>query len=245
METGIRSGNKPRAFHMQKLYLICGILSSVLYIAMNIFVPIQFKGYSSVSQTVSELSAIDAPTRSLWISLGIVYTLLVAFFGWGVLQSALQKRPLQIVGGLLIAYGVIGLAWPLAPMHQREVLAVGGATITDTMHIVFSIVTVLLMLLAIGFGATAFGKWFRFYSLATIVILLVLGAWTGMDGAKLNANLPTPWLGVVERFLIGLFLVWIAVLAIAVLQMQKRQYRSMRMMRKEATGGVQRKALTI
>ena len=52
------------------ILLVCGILSSLLYIAMNVFVPMQWDGYSSASQTVSELSAIGAPTRSLWAALG-------------------------------------------------------------------------------------------------------------------------------------------------------------------------------
>jgi hypothetical protein len=202
-----------------------------------------YEDYNSVSQTVSELSAIDAPTRPLWVLLGIVYTVLVATFGWGIWKSAVGNRPLHITGGLLFAYGIIGLFWPFAPMHQREVLAAGGGTISDTMHIVFSMVTVLLMLLAIGFGATAFGKQFRLYSVITILLLLMLGAWTGMDGAKLNANLPTPWLGVIERFLIGLFLLWIVVLAIILLQDKRRQHQSTTTMHRNVTNSVLHKSV--
>ena len=66
-------------------------------------------------------------------------------------------------------------------MHQRAVLAAGGGTLTDTMHIVFSMVTVFLMMLAIGFGAAAFGKRFRLYSIATMVILVAFGTLTVMD----------------------------------------------------------------
>jgi hypothetical protein len=75
----------------------------------------------------------------------------------------------------MVAYGVIGLGWPFAPMHQRAVLATGRGTLTDTMHIVFGMVTVPLMLVAIGFGAAAFGKRFRIYPIATLVILVVIG----------------------------------------------------------------------
>jgi hypothetical protein len=35
---------------------MCGILSSLLYVAMNVFVAMQWEGYSSASQAVSELS---------------------------------------------------------------------------------------------------------------------------------------------------------------------------------------------
>ena len=55
----------------RRLLLCCGIISSLLYVAMNVFVAMQWKDYSSTSQTVSELSAIGAPTRSLWVALGI------------------------------------------------------------------------------------------------------------------------------------------------------------------------------
>src|SRR6202158_4040808 len=89
----------------RKILLVCGVLSSLLYVAMTVFVPMQWEGYSSASQTVSELSAISAPTRPLWVPLGTAYTLLVAAFGWGVLASARRHRPLRVAGRLLVAYG--------------------------------------------------------------------------------------------------------------------------------------------
>jgi hypothetical protein len=202
---------------MRKVLLICGILSSLLYIGMNVFVALQWEGYSSASQTVSELSAIGAPTRPLWVSLGIAYTLLVTAFGWGVWRSARRNRPLRVVGGLMVTYGIIGLAWPLAPIHLRG----AESTLTDTMHIAFAMVTVLLMLLAMGFGAAAFGKRFRLYSLATMALLVVFGALTGLDGPRIAANLPTPWVGVWERINIGVFLLWVIVLAIALLRVDR------------------------
>jgi uncharacterized protein DUF998 len=197
---------------MRKILLVCGVFSSLLYVFMNVFIALQWQGYSSASQTVSELSAIGAPTRSLWVPLGLVYTLLIAAFGFGVWESAGRNRHLRITGAVMIAYGVIGLFWP--PMHLREVLAAGGGTLTDTVHLVFAMVTVLLMMLAIGFGAAAFGTRFRLYSIATMVILTACGALTGVDAPRIHANLPTPWIGVWERINIGVFLLWVVVLAL-------------------------------
>ncbi len=208
---------------LTKVLLICGILSSLLYIVMNIFVAKQNEDYSSFSQTVSELSAIGAPTRTLWVSMAIPYTLLVAAFGYGIWLSAYGNRPLRIVGIVMIIYGIIGLAWP--PMHLREVLAAGGKTMTDTMHLVFAAVSVLLMMLAIGFGAASFGKRFRIYSIATAVILFVFGALTGLHAPGVEANLPTPWIGVWERINIGVFLLWVTVLAMILLRMENLKTR--------------------
>ena len=147
----VRSGVRvSKASASGKMLLACGIVSSLLYAAMLVFIPMVWDSYSSAAQAVSELSAIDAPTRALWVPLGLVYTVLVMAFGFGVWRTASGNRALRIVAALLVAYGAIGLGWP--PMHQREVLAAGGGTLTDTLHIVWTMATVLLMLLAIGFS---------------------------------------------------------------------------------------------
>jgi hypothetical protein len=196
---------------LRKMLLVCGILSSLLYAAMTVFIAMQWKDYNSASQTISELSAIGAPTRSFWVLPGAVYTVLVTAFGCGVWMSAGRNRALRRAGGLILAYGSLGLLWPFAPMHSREVLASGGGTLSDTIHVALGGVTVLLMLLAIGFAAPAFGKRFRLYSIASLAILLTFGVLTFIDAPKVGSNLPTPWLGVWQRINLGVFLLWIVV----------------------------------
>jgi hypothetical protein len=53
--------------------LACGIVSSLVYIAANAIVPSYFEGYDVLSQTVSELSAVGAPTRTLWLAFMVPY----------------------------------------------------------------------------------------------------------------------------------------------------------------------------
>jgi hypothetical protein len=122
---------------------------------------------------------------------------------------------LRIVGGLIVAYGFISLVWPIAPMHLRG----EKLTLSDTMHIVLAAATVLLMMFEIGIGASALGKRFRIYSIATLVILTAFGALSFRDGPRLAANLPTPWIGVWERVNIGVFLLWVVVLAVTLLRL--------------------------
>jgi hypothetical protein len=86
------------------------------------------------------------------------------------------------------------------------------------MHLILASVTVLVMLVAIGFGSAAFGAWFRHYSIATLLILLAFGALTFLDAPRVQANLPTPWIGVWERINVGVFLLWIVVLAAILLR---------------------------
>lgn len=197
---------------VQQTLLSCGILAALLYGAMLAFVPLRWEGYSSASQTVSELSAIGAPTRPLWVPLGTVYALLAFAFGFGVWSAAQRNRLLRVVGGGLIAQSVVSLFWP--PMHLRGALP----TLTDTMHIVFAMTWLLLMLLIMAFGAAAFGKRFRIYSAATLAVFVVFGTLAGMDGPRIAANLPTPWVGIWERINIGASLVWVIVLAVMLLR---------------------------
>jgi hypothetical protein len=194
----------------------CGILAPVLYVAMTLFVGLRWEGYSIVSGVPSELAAIDAPTRQLWMWLGGVYAVLMASFGWIVWRSAPPNRALRVVGALLMVHTVFGQFWP--PMHQRAVLAAGGATLTDTLHLVWAAVTGVFFMFIVGFGAAALGKRFRVYSIATMVIVLGCGAVTGTYAPQVQANLPTPGVGVWERISIATFMAWIVVLGIALLR---------------------------
>jgi hypothetical protein len=182
---------------------------------MTLCVGMLWDSYSTADQTISELSAIGAPTRPLWIALISVYAALMMAFGWTVWTSA-PNRALRIVGALLFIQTVFGTFWP--PMHQRDVLAAGGGTLTDTLHIVWTIVTSLFFMVALGFGAAALGKRFRVYSLVTMAIVLACGAWTGTYAPAMQANMPTPWVGVWERINTNVFMLWIAVLAMALLR---------------------------
>jgi hypothetical protein len=195
--------------------LICGILAGVLYVAMTLFVGMLWDGYSVADQTISELSAIGAPTRSLWMVLGALYTALLFAFGWIVWRTAPPNRAQRIVGMLLMIHGVFGYFWP--PMNQRAVLA-NGPTMTDTLHIVWSIGTGFLFLFETTFGAAAFGKRFRVYTIATIVITLGCAAITATYASRMQADLATPWVGVWERVSSTAYMLWIIVLAAVLLR---------------------------
>jgi hypothetical protein len=197
----------------RRILLACGPISSLLYVAMMVVIARRWPGYSSASQTISELSAIGAPTRALWGLPGAFYTALIVAFGWGVVLSAGRSRALGVAGRAIVAYGALGLMWPFAPMHLREVLAAGGGTVSDTLHVCLASATVLLMFIAMAAAAVALGPRFRLYSGASIAVLLVFGALTFADAPRVAANLSTPWIGVWERINVGVFLLWVAVLS--------------------------------
>ena len=204
---------------VRKVLLVCGILSSVLYFVMtNILGPLLWDSYSLRSNWVSELFAFGAPSRSVIVPLGIVYQVLMTAFGLGGLLSDGRNRKLRVAGALLVAYGAVGITAPFFSMHMREYLKIHGPALTDTMHKILTGVTVLLMFLAIAFGAAALGRRFRLYSIATIATLLLFGVLTMPAASRVEKGLPTPWTGLMERISIGVFLIWVVVLAIALLR---------------------------
>ena len=205
---------------LRKALLVCGVLSSLLYIGADVLAAMLHGDYHSfTSQAISELTAVGAPTKPLVDPLFIIYDVLLMAFGVAVWRSPGGKRAFHLVGGLLIGIAAVGLVWP--PMQLRGTGDVSG----DAPHIAVAGVIVLFILLAIGFGASLFGRRFRVYSLATILILLVSGVLTGFAGSRLAAGQPTPWLGITERINVGAYLVWVLVLAIALLRSRFQRFR--------------------
>lgn len=201
------------------LLLVCGILAPVLYVSTDMLAAIRWEGYSYTAQTISETFAIGAPTRPLVLLRGLAYSVLVIAFGLGVWGSAGGKRPLRVAGGLLVGVAIVDLVAPfLAPMHLRG----AERTLADTMHIVLASVDVLFILLIIGFGTSTFGKWFRLYSVGTILVVVAFGTLAGLDGPRIAANLPTPWVGVTERISVFSYMLWLVVFAIGLLRAQSQ-----------------------
>ena len=65
---------------------------------------------------------------------------------------------------------------------------------------------------------------------------IVFGAMTGTYAASVQANLPTPWLGVWERVDAGLLMLWLIVLAVALPRRQDTTASS-RSFQRVAPGG--------
>jgi hypothetical protein len=197
----------------RRALLICGVLSSLLYVGIDQISAVRHAGYHDfAAQTISELGARGAPTRALVNPLFIMYDVLTIAFGVGVWISGRANRPLRVAALSLIALGAIGLPGPwLFPMNLR---GVGG----DVAHIVGTSVMVLFIVIGVGFGAVALGRRFRVYSIATLVATLVFGMMTSVQAKGLAAGDPTPWIGITERLCIGAFLAWVGALAIALLR---------------------------
>ena len=96
---GHRSGDRLRG-----TLLACGLVSSLLWpLASEMSAVLLWPGYSSFSQTISELTSVGAPTRPPMLVEGALYSALLVAFGIGVWQSARAPPPQRVTGALLKA----------------------------------------------------------------------------------------------------------------------------------------------
>ena len=200
---------------MRRVLLLCGIASSLLYAVADALVGMQWQSYSFRDQVISELGAIGSPSRPLFSILLVAVYLLIIAFGVGVWQSAGDRRKLRVVAGLLTGLGVLALTvGQFVPMRPRGT----EQGLTGALHLIEGAVAMFMVLVAMGCASTIFGRRFRFYTLVTIVLVLIFGAWTGADAPRIEAGLATPWAGVKERIFWYAYQLWFAVLALTLLR---------------------------
>jgi len=205
---------------VRKLLLGSGILGSLIYLAAIVLVPRKWPGYSPTSQAISELAAVNAPSRPLFTTVSVVAGLLAIAFGFGVYLSARQdERAMRVTGALIAASAAVGLPLqPFFPMHMRGDVR----TVSDTMHLVVVGVSTPITLVAMGFAAATLGRRFRIYSVASLLVVLVFGALSGMAAPKVEAGDPTPWMGTNERISFLGYYVWAVVYAVVLLRRAPR-----------------------
>ena len=204
---------------LRKVLLLGGVISCFLYvIGIDLIAAVRYPEYHGYAdQMVSELFAAGAPTRTLMVWLMIPYNVLVLGLALGVWKSAGRSRAARSTAAAIAAYGASSFAGLLFfHMDVRGTVA----SQRDASHIVATLAMSILILAMMAFGAFAHGRRFRFYSFATIAVVVVFGVWAGV----LTRPMPqaTPGLGVAERVNIYATMLWVGVLAASFLRVPRR-----------------------
>lgn len=207
---------------VQKILLICAFPASLLKIGTDILAGFLWEGYNFTSRSISDLSAIGAPTRPLVVPLDLMADIFLTAFALGVWLLASGNRALRITAGMLIGNAVFLLIGVFFPFHLNEAIS----SVTNTTNTIIIGVSVLFLLLAIGFGSAAYRNWFRFYSIGTFLVFLVEDIWATWATPFVLAGQRGPLVGIQERTMLYGYLLWIVVLAVVLLQ-SKRLYSSM------------------
>lgn len=199
---------------MSRLLLICGILAAPLFILTDIVAAVWlYPGYDYSAQQVSELSAIGAPSRDFWILMSYPYFALTLGFAAGLWRTA-ETWTLRVCAALVGLFAFNSLLWGfVAPMHMR------GTTFTDTdtLHLLFAVSAVVLIVAIMSFGAAAMGTRFRMFSAVVLLLIIAAGGIVGTSIEAIAANQPTPWMGLLERISVYGPLLWMTVLSATLL----------------------------
>ena len=198
---------------MRKLLLICGFLASLLAVGTDVLAGMLWEGYSFTSQSISALSAIDAPTRSLVFALNLVYAALLIAFGLGVWGCS-RKRAMRVIAGLMLGNAAISrIVVTFFPMHIGEPLS--------AIHLDLMVVNVIfLQMLTIVIGAVAFRNWFRYYSIGTLLAFLVLIVFGIFVAPQIVPGPPQS--GLQERVMGYGYLLWQALLSLVLLRRENK-----------------------
>ena len=132
----------------QKLGLL-GILSLLSYAAAVVFSPLAYPGYDWMRQAVSDLSAANAPSLTLWNQLSALYnTCEVVCATIACIGIQGQKNRLLRTGVRLFA----GMEWISAIGYRMFPLSDSGyaGAAQDVLHMVVTAAVVLLSIVSLG-----------------------------------------------------------------------------------------------
>jgi len=176
---------------------LLGILSFISYAAAVVFSPLAYPGYDWKSQAVSDLSAANSPSLSLWNQLSSLYGvcgLVCIMMVCVAIQSKLNKA--LRVGVYLFAamMWVSSVGFASFPLSES---GTSGTAFQDAMHIVVTVVVILLSIASLVLIMIGGYRKRRFVSLAvcatTALILMMVGA-VGVNAA------PSEYFGLFQRF---------------------------------------------
>ena len=179
----------------QKLGLL-GIVSFFSYTAAVVFAPLAYPGYNWLAQAVSDLSAANAPSLSLWNQLSAIYSVCEVVCV-SVVCIGIQGQGTKLLRAGVYLFAV--MEWISAVGYRMFPLSDSGyaGAFQDIMHMVVTATVVLLSIISLTFiiiaGAKA--RECRSYGVCAAIALGMM--LVGAVGMKI---VPADYFGVVERF---------------------------------------------
>ena len=203
---------------MQQFLLRCGVAAPVIYLLTVLLGGAITPGYSHVRQVIGALTAPGAPHRQLLELCFLAYNVATLLFAFGLLWRlwVCRRRNLTVGALLLAGVAICGIVMFFTPTDAPE----GPATLQGQLSIVLDAARSLLIFLSplvmgLGFrGVPRMGPLWG-YSVVSAVL-------TGMAGlmAAAGSAARSPLVGVYDRVAMGVFLLWMLVLALVLARVE-------------------------
>lgn len=175
---------------------LLGVLSFLSYSAAVIFSPLAYPGYNWMSQAVSDLSAADAPSLSLWNQLSSLYNVCevacvtIVCIGISKHQNKLLKSGVYIFA---IMEWISAVGYRMFPLSSSGY----AGTFQDVMHMIITAIVVLLSIASLVIIIIAGFKDKKYKSYAICALIALSMMLVGALGMKI---VPASYFGIVERF---------------------------------------------
>jgi len=213
---------------MKRLWLVCGVLAPVFYVATVIIGGAITPDYSHVRDAISSLTETGAPEIPL-IQIGF------ALYNWSLLAFSLGlmfamwkagSRSMVISAGMLM---LVGLAGVLMSWFTQDPVGT-PLTVRGIGHFVLAGIEALgtiIGILLFGLGSRRISGLapLRLYSLLSAAVVFISG---GISSATLAFN---PYFGVFERITIGTFMLWLFVVSTRLLRLSGAPAQRLRVTR--------------
>jgi hypothetical protein len=184
-----------------KAVLIAAVVATLCSIGIDLLGLALWKGYDYVHQSITQLSALGAPTRPWAVALTIGRDLALLIVGLTLWLVSDRNVALRITASLVITTAAAGFAAEFFPTQ------VGQSPPFSSPSVILGAIAVVASVLVIAFGAAAFSGWFRAVSigvLAAFALLTILGFMQ-----------TSPRIGLQERVMSYAILAWVILLGVA------------------------------
>lgn len=180
---------------IQKLGLL-GVVSFLSYTAAVVFSPLAYPDYNWMAQAVSDLSAANAPSLTLWNQLSSFYNTCEVLCAT-IVCVGIQGRKTRLLRTGIYLFAV--MEWVSAIGYRMFPLSSSGyaGTVQDVMHMAVTAAVVLLSIVSLitVIAAGAKNKSCRSYGICAAIALGMM-----LAGALGVNTVPSQYFGIAERF---------------------------------------------
>jgi hypothetical membrane protein len=179
---------------LNRLVLVIAVMAIISYFLHVILGILNYPGYNSLSQAVSDLTRDTAPSKGIARLFSNIYGVLSSLVAIGLMISFFKEKKRLLKLGiylLSIMYLVSAIGYALFPLSSSTDMS----DIQNVMHMVVTIVVVLLTITSLVILMIAFYRnhHFNFYSITLISFSLL------MCGSVITGIVPKAYFGLAER----------------------------------------------
>lgn len=175
---------------------LLGVISLLSYTTAVIFSPLAYPGYNWVAQAVSDLSAVNAPSKMLWSQLssmyeacGMISIMMVCVF----IKGKLNKRLRFGIYLFAVMNWVSCIGYAMFPLTDSGF----AGEFQDIMHIVVTVLVIALSVISLVVIMLGGYRYSQYKSLAIWATVALLLMFAGAIGINIVAK---EYVGIPERF---------------------------------------------